>query len=112
MSEPVILIFPTGMEVIGSVVEESATEIVLEKPVILAYEQPQQDPQNPGKKSSFSFGFAPFAPLTNDKKTFYKAGLVAKAEPKQGLKNAYQQATGSIVTPPAAANNPEILLLG
>lgn len=107
MSEVVVLIFPTGMEVITKVVQETDTEIVAEMPLILNY---QMQEANDNSKPSLNFNFLPFAPLTTPTKTFFKVGLVGKALPKQGLMNAYQQVTGQVITPPSAAPAPELIL--
>lgn len=105
MSDIAVLVLPTGLEIIATIVKESDTEIIAEMPLILNYQMEEAATGKP----SLNFNFLPYSPLTTSPKTFFKSGLVGKATPKQGLINAYQQITGKIITPPTASA-PELLL--
>lgn len=101
-----VLMLPFGVEVIGNVLEEDDQKLVMEHVLALNFEPTQ----GADGKTAMSFGFVPFSPLTEKKKEFRKNSVVLITEPRQGLRNAYQQATGSVLTPPSASPNPEILL--
>ena len=84
----------TTEELIGKVETFTADAIALENVLGVGY---QMDPHTPGK---IGFGFIPFSPMTTGKvKHFDRIHVVMVDEPTGQLKQAYEQATGAIVTP-------------
>jgi hypothetical protein len=86
----------TGEEIVGKLISDTDTQLVIGKPVLCGLQAHPETGQP-------SLGFGPFMTTVanNDKAVFYKANvLVAPAAPRQDIKDAYIQATSSIVTPP------------
>ena len=91
MSNVLILKLSTGEEVIGRIVNESDDTYQIEFGLLLNYQL-----QDEGK---IAFGFLPYSPLSNKDKRINKSHVVWSAEPADGLKDAYNKATGQIMTP-------------
>ena len=85
----------TGEDVIGTPVEEDTTELqqAIKKPFVLIPMQGQ-----PGKP--MQIGFHPFIPYTKDEIIkIKKANIVTETNPDDNMKSAYEQNTGSLLTP-------------
>jgi len=85
----------TGEDVIGTPVEEDTTELqqAIKKPFVLIPMQGQA-----GKP--MQIGFHPYIPYAKDEIIkIKKANIVTETTPDDNMVNAYQQNTGSLVTP-------------
>lgn len=93
MSNVKVVGLSNGVELIGQVVEDKVGVTLKDTLVIML---------NPDQKTGrMGFGFMPYAPLTkSDVKNFPYKDIMWTDEPNDMLLGAYQEATGSVVTPP------------
>ena len=85
----------TGEDVIGTPVDEDTTELhqAIKRPFVLIPMQGQ-----PGKP--MQIGFHPYIPYTKDEVIkIKKANIVTETNPDNNMKSAYEQNTGSLLTP-------------
>ena len=85
----------TGEDVIGAPVKEDTTELqqAIKKPFVLIPMQGQ-----PGQP--MQIGFHPYIPYTKDEVIkIKKANIVTETNPDNNMKSAYEQNTGSLLTP-------------
>jgi len=85
----------TGEDMIGAPIEEGTNDTfqAIKKPFVLIPMQGQ-----PGQP--MQIGFHPFIPYTKDEIIkIKKANIIAETTPDDNMINAYQQNTGSLVTP-------------
>lgn len=93
-----VVMLSSGLELIGGVVSDDGVSISLDKVLIVVVDVDD-------KTKRLALNFAPFSPLTADVKTFSRSSVVMVTEPRDGLRNAYAQATGRVVIP-----NKEVIL--
>lgn len=91
MSDVVVIKLLSGEELIGTVVGDSSSHLTLDNILMVQYEM-----KAPGQ---LGFGFLPFSPLTESRKTFQREHIVYETHPKDTLAQAYNQVTGKLVTP-------------
>jgi len=85
----------TGEDVIGTPVDKDTTELhqAIKRPFVLILMQGQ-----PGKP--MQIGFHPYIPYTKDEVIkIKKANIVTETNPDNNMKSAYEQNTGSLLTP-------------
>jgi len=84
----------TGEDMIGTSTESDiAGSVAIKKPFVLIPMQGQ-----PGKP--MQIGFHPYIPYTKDEVIYIKeANIITETTPDDNMINAYQQNTGSLITP-------------
>jgi hypothetical protein len=82
----------SGEEILGKVVDvKENTAIALQNTLAIGYER--------DNKGQIGYGFIPWGPLVSDVKFINMNHIIYASEPKDSLAQAYNQATGAIVTP-------------
>lgn len=81
-----------GEEILGKVVDETDTQIVVDKPVIIMLA--------PGQNGNISVQMGHYCPHTEEKIAFNKQHVVFNVEPKTDLLNGYNSAFGSGIVVP------------
>jgi hypothetical protein len=83
-----IIILLSGQQIIGKVINETATKLTLEAPAVL-----MMSGDSPEK---MSLGLAPFCPYSADKVVEFNLGTIsATVEPAESLANEYNRIFGN-----------------
>lgn len=89
-----ILRLSTGEEIIGEVLEQNVTKVLIKNPVLIVVMPSKSDPKNP------SVGFAPFMQWSEDKSLTLNANhVITIATPINEFVNQYNGMFGGIVVP-------------
>ena len=96
-----VLRLSTGEEIMGEVLEENITKIVIKNPVRVVMIPSKTDPKNP------SVGFAPFIQWSDDKELTLNANHVTTVvTPITEFVNQYNGMFGGIVVPKSGIITP------
>ena len=90
-----ILRLSTGEEILGEILEENITKVVIKNPVRIVVVPSKSDPKNP------SVAFAPFLQWSDDKELTLNANhVITTATPITEFVNQYNGMFGGLVVPP------------